>query len=355
MSSNLQSNPASIWHPNSLCWRDVEGELIQAHGGGVLYHHGVFYWYGENRAGTTVTGEHHVTATVGVSCYRSTDLLTWRHLGVVLPAVDDPTHDLHLSKVIERPKVVYHPVTRMFVMWLHIDSPDYAAARAGVAVADNPAGPFRYIESFRPNGFMSRDQTVFADDDGRAYHLCASDHNATMMVSLLSEDWLRPSGRFIKCFPGRFMEAQALCKRQGSYHMIASGCTGWEPNMARSAVTDDLLGDWHELQSPCVGDRADKTFGGQSTFILSPTSSNSDYIAMFDVWRPDSLANSGYAWLPVRWQGDQMVIANKSSWGPAGAAAAQVARPDPHTDELHGMYVVRGDESLGLVDVRSSV
>ena len=28
---------------------------IQAHGGGVIYHEGVYYWYGENKAGSTYT------------------------------------------------------------------------------------------------------------------------------------------------------------------------------------------------------------------------------------------------------------------------------------------------------------
>ena len=27
--------------------------VLQAHGGGVLYHKGVYYWYGENKAGPT--------------------------------------------------------------------------------------------------------------------------------------------------------------------------------------------------------------------------------------------------------------------------------------------------------------
>lgn len=306
----------TLSHLNGDCWRDRHGVAIQAHGGGVLHHGGIFYWYGENRAGAATTGRDAVAATVGVSCYRSKNLLHWDDLGVVLAAVDDSRSDLHLTRVIERPKVVYDAAHGKFVMWMHIDSADYSAARAGVAVADDPAGPFRYIESFQPNGFMSRDQTVFVDDDGQAYHLCASDHNATMMVSLLTDDYLQPSGRFIKCFRGRFMEAQAVCERDGKYYLIASGCTGWTPNAARSAVTENLLGDWQELSNPCVGAGGEHTFGGQSAFIVPPAGPSEDYIAMFDVWRPQALATSGYIWLPIQWQQDQMVITNHRSWPP---------------------------------------
>lgn len=30
-------------------WLDTEGKPIQAHGGGILFHAGVFYWYGEDK------------------------------------------------------------------------------------------------------------------------------------------------------------------------------------------------------------------------------------------------------------------------------------------------------------------
>src|SRR6266545_1586687 len=152
-------------HVTGQTWRDSEGKPIQAHGGGILIHDGAYYWYGENRDGPVrhVNDTERVVA-VGVWCYRSKDLLTWENLGVVLAAVDDPTHELFYANVIERPKVIYNKTTRKFVMWLHVDSPDYNAARAGVAIADDPAGPFQYLKSYRPNGFESRDQTVFQDD-----------------------------------------------------------------------------------------------------------------------------------------------------------------------------------------------
>lgn len=64
--------------------------------------------------------------------------------------------------VLERPKVMHNPRTGKFVMWMHIDSGDYQLARLGVAISDNPHGPFRYQGSFRPHGQQSRDFTVFA-------------------------------------------------------------------------------------------------------------------------------------------------------------------------------------------------
>ena len=69
------------------------------------------------------TWECYRTDVTGVSCYSSKDLLNWKFEGIVLPAVkDDEKHDLHPSKVLERPKVIYNEKTKKFVMWAHVES-----------------------------------------------------------------------------------------------------------------------------------------------------------------------------------------------------------------------------------------
>lgn len=162
-------------------WKDTDGNPINAHGGGLLYHEGTYYWYGEYKKGGTIlpewaTWECYRTDVTGVSCYSSKDLLNWKFEGIVLPAVkDDEKHDLHPSKVLERPKVIYNEKTKKFVMWAHVESADYSKACAGVAVSDSPTGTFTYVGSFRPNGAMSRDQTVFVDDNGKAYQFYSSE------------------------------------------------------------------------------------------------------------------------------------------------------------------------------------
>ena len=52
------------------------------------------------------------------------------------------------------------------------------------------------------------------------------------------------------------MEAPAIFKHKGKYYFIASGCTGWAPNAARSAVAKNIAGPWTELKNPCVGPKA---------------------------------------------------------------------------------------------------
>ena len=242
-------------------WNDTDGNPINAHGGGILYHEGTYYWYGEYKKGKTIlpewaTWECYRTDVTGVSCYSSKDLLNWKFEGIVLPAVkDDQGHDLHTSKVLERPKVIYNPKTKKFVMWAHVESADYSKACAGVAVSDSPTGEFTYLGSFRPNNAMSRDQTVFVDDDGRAYHFYSSENNATLYISELTDDYQRPSGRYTRNFVKESREAPAVFKRNGKYYMLSSGCTGWDPNQAELAVADSIMGEWKTIGNPCTGTR----------------------------------------------------------------------------------------------------
>ena len=57
-------------------------------------------------------------------------------------------------------------------------------------------------------GQMCRDMTLFLDKDGAAYHIYASEENGTLQISQLTEDFLKPSGKYVRVFPGGFNEAR---------------------------------------------------------------------------------------------------------------------------------------------------
>lgn len=317
---SIQTNAQNTDFVPGEVWKDTDGNSINAHGGGILYHEGTYYWYGEYKKGKTVlpewaTWECYRTDVTGVSCYSSQDLLNWKFESIVLPAVqDNPQHDLHPSKVLERPKVIYNKKTGKFVMWAHVESADYKKACAGVAVADSPTGPFTYMGSFRPNDAMSRDQTLFVDDDGRAYHFCSSENNATLYISLLTDDYLKPSGRYTRNFVKKFREAPAIFKHDGKYYMLTSGCTGWDPNIAEIAVADSIMGTWNTIGNPCTGKDSDKTFYAQSTYVQPVVGKKNAYIAMFDRWEKKDLEKSRYVWLPVLIEEKNIIIPWFAKW-----------------------------------------
>ena len=166
----------------------------------------------------------------------------------------------------------------------------------------------------RPNGQMSRDMTVFKDDNGKAYQICSSEHNATLYINELTDDYLKPSGRFTRNFINESREAPAVFKHHGKYYIITSGCSGWDPNQAKFAIADSMLGTWRMKGNPCTGKNADKTFFGQSTHILPVSGKKNAFIAMFDQWKKKDLINSRYIWLPLIIKGDSIEINWKEKW-----------------------------------------
>ena len=313
-------NNFNTFYPG-LSWSDTEGRPIQAHGGGMLYTGGVYYWYGENKDSETYKVSE-ITAwecwrndVTGISCYSSSDLVHWKNEGIVLEAVgDDPSHDLHILKVVERPKVIYNEKTKKYVMWMHIDTMHYDYAAVGVAISDNPEGPFTYLRSFRPNNCDSRDMTVFKDADGEAYLFYSSEMNKTMHITPLSEDYLGVGDYFSRVFVGQFREAPAVFKHKMKYYMITSGCTGWEANEAQYAVADHIYGPWTVKGNPCVGHDSDKTFYAQGTFVFPVIGKMNACIFMADLWKKRILRDSKYIWLPIRFNGDAISVEWMEKW-----------------------------------------
>lgn len=342
-------------------WPDRKGEHINAHGGGLLFHEGKYYWYGENRPARGFTTE------VGVEVYSSSDLMNWEDEGVALAVSDEAGHDIERGCIMERPKVVRNPKTGKFVMLFHLElkGQGYAAARVGFAESDSPVGPFRFIRSLRPNagkwpvdfsrrdirkakklkeadykewwtpewreaireglllardvpgGQMSRDMTVYVDDDGKAYHIYSAEENLTLNIAELADDYLDYTGRYVRVAPGGQNEAPAIFKRDGVYWMITSGCTGWAPNEARMFKATSLWGPWEQLPSPFVGKDAKKSFHTQGTYIFKVEGTEDGFVFMADRWNPRSLKNSRHIWLPIDFEADSTpVIRWVDGWSP---------------------------------------
>jgi beta-xylosidase len=345
-------------------WLDDQGLAINAHGGGFLFHEGIYYWFGEHKIEGTAGNR----AQVGVHAYSSRDLYHWHDQGIALAVSKDPASEIAAGCILERPKVVYNAKTGKFVMWFHLEpsgGKGYEGARSGVAVANAPTGPFEYLGSLRPNagvwprnaaeeskrplsaaeseelskmdlpggpmpyypknilfrrdhqgGQMARDMTVFVDEDGAAYHVYSSEANGTLHISLLSEDYLRPAGQYIRIFPGRFHEAPTVFKDQGRYFLITSACTGWAPNAARVSVADSIWGPWEELGNPCLGPgwQITNTFESQGTYVIPVAGKPGAYIFAADRWRPQNAIDGRYVWLPIEFRHGVPMIAWHDRW-----------------------------------------
>lgn len=348
-----QTKPRTI--QSGKKWRDISGNPINAHGGGILNHDDTYYWFGEHKSDNTSS------AMVGVMCYSSKDLINWTNRGVALSVTEKAGDDIERGCIMERPKVIYNKLTKKFVMYFHLEMKDkgYSAARYGVAISNKPEGPYEYLYSLRSDagrypvefdkadlavldtlnannfkkwwtpswlkavkqglfikrdlasGQMSRDMTLYVDDDGKAYHIFASEENLTIHIAELSDDYTAHTGRYTRVAAGGQNEAPAIFKKDGTYWMITSGCTGWAPNEARMFSAPSIWGPWTQHPNPCVGPNAKKTFDGQSTYILEK---DGQFIFMGDIWRPQHPSDARYIWLPITFENGKPVVKWRDEW-----------------------------------------
>ncbi|MCF0096647.1 RICIN domain-containing protein [Micromonospora sp. MH99] len=281
-----QAEPVAI--PNGTQFTDTAGNLLHAHGGGVLKVGDYYYWFGENRnANNTFRA---------VSVYRSTNLRDWEFRNNVL--TQSSAAELQ-SANIERPKVIYNASTNRYVMWMHKENgSDYGEARAAVASSATVDGTYTYHGSFRPLGNMSRDITLY-NDGGTAYMISAGDENRDLLIYRLTADYLTVATLVGNFWNDGNREAPALFKRGSTYFLLTSGLTGWSPNQARYATASSISGPWTGMTN--VGDST--TFRSQSAFVLPiQGTSTTSYLYLGDRWAGawgGPVNDSQYVWLPI--------------------------------------------------------
>ena len=152
---------------------DTDGKPIQAHGAGMFYENGTYYWYGENKEFTT--GKNKVW-TWGIRFYSSNDLVNWKDEGLVIPPnTEDKASTLHLHQHVDRPHILYCHATKKYVCWLKI------SAKRGwftILTADRLLGPYTMVrDHFEPFGLAAGDFDLWKDEEGeKAYLFFEHDH-----------------------------------------------------------------------------------------------------------------------------------------------------------------------------------
>ncbi|MFE4963334.1 RICIN domain-containing protein [Streptomyces sp. NPDC056660] len=275
---------------NGTQFTDTSGNIVHAHGGGVIKVGSYYYWFGEDRNSDNTFKY--------VDAYRSTDLKTWEFRNHVL--TQSSASELGTA-YIERPKVIYNAATGKFVMWMHKENGvDYSEARAAVAVSDTVDGTYTYQGSFQPLGqYMSRDITTFVDTDGTAYMVSAANENYDLHIYRLTADYTAIASLVANPWAGGHREAPALFKRNGVYFMLTSGATGWSANQQQYATATSLSGPWTAFTN--VGDST--AYNSQTAYVLPVTgTSGTSYLYLGDRWGNSfggTVNDSRYVWLPL--------------------------------------------------------
>ena len=169
--------------------------------------------------------------------WSSRDLKHWNREGVILDFADVPWST---NRCAWAPSCI----ERNGQYFFYFSAGD--GAGLGVAVADNPTGPFRdalgrplighYHQKAQPI-----DAHAFIDDDGQAY-LYYGGHSRAVVVKL-GEDMISLDGDFHMVTPENYVEGPFMLKHKGRYYFMWSE-GGWGDSSYRVAyaISDSPLG-----------------------------------------------------------------------------------------------------------------
>ncbi len=289
-------------------WEDNNRNVINAHSGGILFENGFYYWFGTHKINVN---ENTGLTSGGIHCYKSANLINWDDLGIVMPLSTTAGSDIVVGTRVERSKVVYNASTNKYVALFTIFpiGTGLTIGYTGVATSSSITGPYVYQSKFLASSTAGMgDFTMFKDANGDMYHVGVRKTDRAMVIAKMSADYLTPATPYTVLSGVQIStEAPAIILRNGVYHLLGSGSTGWDPNPPRYYTATSLAGPWTVQSNPCLGTNpingltgAAKTYGGQPTFIIKIQGFDDRYIAMFDEWRPTLPVTSGYIWLPFR-------------------------------------------------------
>lgn len=203
-------------------------------------------------------------------CYSTEDMKTWTSHGVVLKPGDyawsnaeAPVGTAWASQVVPRNGKFYYYTTLQGTG----ESSGYAI---GVAVADNPTGPFvdaigkaLVTDKMTDNGargwWNDIDPTVLIDDDGQAY-LCWG--NGTCFMAKLKDNMTELDGDIWTVDVPRYTEGPWLHKYNGNYYLTYAS-SGFDHKEAIDyAMAKDIRGPWKHM--------GQLTGGAENSFTIHP-------------------------------------------------------------------------------------
>ena len=128
---------------------------------------GRYYWYGDHDAPRYDVRQ----GGGGIIACSTRDFTRWRFEGVQLhyANITDMVRGSRDNLTAPRPKVLYNEDTRKYVMWMTVEGRRDRLGLAGIAVSDDPTGPFQFVRTLYPDGNETLDQSVFQDGLGRAF------------------------------------------------------------------------------------------------------------------------------------------------------------------------------------------
>ncbi|MFC9689268.1 family 43 glycosylhydrolase [Kribbella sp. NPDC056951] len=305
---------------NDVFWKDTAGNPIFSQGGGVLLEGNTYYWYGVKYNGAVTyynnpSGKNSDTSFNAVTCYSSTDLVNWTFRGNVITAAS-----LGASDWVGRLGVARNPNTGKYVLVTQYNGP----LGSGVlfATSSTPTGSFttHHVQTSIANvvNGMSGDQTVFIDDNGKAYLVFSNTQGRSHLYvsALRPSDYLNiepATNVFNSSSGGR--EGNVMFKHGGRYYFCSSDLHGWNSSHTYYISATNILGPYSG-EAVMQGSTADFSHVSQTGMMIPVNGSSGSFvISAGDRWSDFAGNGLGYnQWVPITFNGSTPVMRSLSQW-----------------------------------------
>ena len=309
---------------NDVFWKDTGGNFIYSQGGGVLQVGDTFYWYGVKYNGAVTyaaspTKKNSDTGFAGVTCYSSKDLVNWKFEGIVLKP------DQAAGGWFGRIGVVYNAKTKKYVLAGQGGSPSWQFGEY-FATSNSPTGPFKFAR-VQPESEMTffvnnntGDQTLFQDDDGKAYVIASNVKGRTNLyvAPLRESDFLAIDGsKTVNIHKSRVggREGNAMFKYNGVYYFCSSDLHGWNTSQTYCMSAKNILGPYSE-EFVLEGTQHDFSHVTQTGFFIQVKGTKGSFVVNAgDRWSDFAGNGLGYnQWLPISFETGKPVFHSLSQW-----------------------------------------
>lgn len=329
---------------NDTFYKDIEGNPIYSQGGGIFKFGERYYWYGVKYAEAPAYcekpegGKINTSSFSSVTCYSSMDLVNWKFEKEVL-TTETPGIN---SGWVGRLGVVYNKNSNKYVL--------ICQGNGGIifATCDTPTGDFVFDHTLSKMPYFTNggtgDQTLFQDDDGKAYIICSSvsGRSHEYIAPLRESDFLDIDGDRVKEIyydskrefaqeDGSIgvkdkggIEGNCMFKYKGHYYFTGSDLYGWNSSHTYVLEADNIFGPYniqHEAEDvnlPYVMQGCSDSYShcSQTGFYVTVKGSKQDTVIFCgDRWSDFAGNGIGYnQWVPLSFDGYKPIFNDLHQW-----------------------------------------
>jgi hypothetical protein len=263
--------------PPGIGFKDTDGNLVNAHGGGIIKVCDTFYMHGEYFLSTTTDNDFN-----GFSMYSSKNMATWKNEGIILP--QQASGQLGPNRKGERPHIIQCPSTGEFVLYAHSADTTYQVDKEVVyATSATVNGQYSFKGSLtNASGTIAAHSDMSAlTDNGTGYVITESGVVYTLAADCHSWTSTKSFGAVNGTTGG--IEAPTVFRAGNTLYWIGSDKTGWRANDDFYSTATSMNGPW--TYQGYLAPQGKLTWMTQSTWVMPIVgSAGTTYVYWGDHW-----------------------------------------------------------------------